>query len=91
MNNQLVEEVDLDRVHGLLIIGQDREFFSNRKKQDRKRDMNQNSAIKLRTYGAFLRKFEIQKTQGRLTTKIKNFLDTRADLFAPKSGISSKK
>ena len=53
--------------------------------------MNQNSAIKLRTYGAFLRKFEIQKTQGRLTSKIKNFLDTRTDLFAPKSGISSKK
>ena len=91
VNNQLAEEVDPDRVHGLLIIGQDREFFGNRKKQDRKRDMNQNSAIKLRTYGAFLRKFEIQKNQGRLTTKIKNFLDTRSDLFAPKSGIIPKK
>lgn len=75
VSNQLIESVDPERVHGLLIIGQDREFFSNRHKQERKRDMNQGSAVKVRTYGAFLRKFGNQKSQGWLTTKIKNILD----------------
>jgi hypothetical protein len=75
VSNKLVDEVDPDSVHGLFIIGQDREFFSNRKKQERKRDFNQNSAIKIRTYGAFLRKFHSQKQHGWLTTKIKGLLD----------------
>jgi hypothetical protein len=74
-SNKLAEEVDPDSVHGLLIIGQDREFFGNRLKQERKRAINQNSSVKLRTYGAFLRKFGNQKDQGWLATKIKNLLD----------------
>ena len=73
--NQLVDEVNPDSINGLLIIGQDQEFFQNRKKQDRKRDINQNSSIKLRTYGAFLRKFGRQRNQPWLTVKIKNLLD----------------
>ncbi len=75
VSNQLADQVDPESIHGLFIIGQDREFFSNRKKQERKRDMNQNSAIKIRTYGAFLRKFYSQKQNGWLTTKIKGLLD----------------
>lgn len=78
ISNQLADKVDLDRVHGLLIIGQDREFFGNRRKQDRKRELNQDSAITLRTYGAFLRKFGDLKPEGWLTNKIKNFLDSRS-------------
>jgi hypothetical protein len=73
--NKLAEEVDPESIHGLFIIGQDREFFSNRKKQERKRDLNHNSVTKLRTYGAFLRKFHSQKQNGWLTTKIKDLLD----------------
>jgi hypothetical protein len=73
--NKLAEEVDPASIHGLFIIGQDREFFSNRKKQERKRDFNQNSSTKIRTYGAFLRKFHNQKQHGWLTTKIKSILD----------------
>lgn len=91
VSNQLATEIDPDRMHGLFIIGQDREFFSNRKKQDRKRDMNQNSAIKLRTYGAFLRKFDNQKRQGWLTTKIKIFLDAHTEQLVPKSVDRIKK
>lgn len=75
VSNQLVDEVTPDCVQGLLIIGQDREFFSNRRKQEYKRDMNQNSQIKVRTYGAFLRKFSNQKSQGWLAAKIKHILD----------------
>jgi hypothetical protein len=78
ISNQLAQEIDRDRVHGLFIIGQDREFFGNRRKQERKRDLNQGSAIKLRTYGAFLRKFGDRKPEGWLTTKIKNLLDSRS-------------
>jgi hypothetical protein len=73
--NKLTEEVDPESIHGLFIIGQDREFFSNRKKQERKRDLNHNSSIKIRTYGAFLRKFHGQKQHGWLTTKIKGLLE----------------
>lgn len=75
VNEQLVEIVDSDRIHGLLIIGQDREFFRNPLKQNRKRDINQNSSVKLRTYGAFIRMYGRHKHQNSLTTKIKNFLD----------------
>jgi hypothetical protein len=75
VSNQLVDQVDPDSVHGLLIIGQDREFFGNRQKQARKRDINQNSAVKLRTYGGFLRKFDRQRSQSWLTTKIQTLLD----------------
>ena len=74
VNEQLVEVVDPDRIHGLLIIGQDREFFRNLK-QNCKRDINQNSAVKLRTYGAFIRMYGKHKHQNSLSTKIKNFLD----------------
>jgi hypothetical protein len=75
LNNKLVEEVDSDRIHGLLIIGQDREFFRNRKKQERKRDINQTSSIKLRTYGAFLRKFDRAQPKNWLKTSVNNLLD----------------
>jgi hypothetical protein len=75
VSNQLVDRVDPDCVQGLLIIGQDREFFRNRRKQERKRNMNQNSQIKVRTYGAFLRKFGNQKSQNWLTAKIEHLLD----------------
>jgi hypothetical protein len=74
-SNKLADEIAPDCIRGLLIIGQDREFFGNRSKQERKRDLNKDSAIKLRTYGAFLRKFGSQKNQGWLTTKIKHLLD----------------
>jgi hypothetical protein len=57
VENQLIEEVSTDRVRGLVIIGQDKEFFQNSKKQERKRDINQNTSIDLRTYGAFSRSF----------------------------------
>jgi hypothetical protein len=73
--NHLVEIVDADRIHGLLIIGQDKEFFGNRKKQERKRDINQNSPIKLRSYGAFLRKFNKEDRQNWLNTPVNNLLD----------------
>ena len=75
VNEQLIEAVDPEQIHGLLIIGQDREFFRNPVKQDRKRDINQNSSVKLRTYGAFLRMFRKYKHQNSLTNKIKNLLD----------------
>jgi hypothetical protein len=75
VSNQLAQEVEPDSIHGLLIIGQDREFFEDRRKQDRKRELNQGSSIKLRTYGAFLRKFGNQRSQGWLASKIKNLLD----------------
>jgi hypothetical protein len=91
VSNRLAEEIDPKQMHGLFIIGQDREFFSNRKKQEKKRDMNQNSEIKLRTYGAFLRKFDSQKRHGWLTTKIKTFLDTHTDQIVPKSVDRIKK
>jgi hypothetical protein len=75
LSNKLVEEVNPDRIHGLLIIGQDTEFFQNPKKQSRKRNINQNSPVKLRTYGAFLRKFDKKKQQSWLITKLGNFLN----------------
>ncbi|WP_373542794.1 hypothetical protein [Chamaesiphon sp.] len=73
-SNQLIDNVDADRIHGLLIIGQDREFFDNPKKQIRKRDINRNSSVKLRTYGGFLRKFDKQKKIDWLTTPIADLL-----------------
>jgi hypothetical protein len=75
LSNKLVEEVNPDRIHGLLIIGQDTEFFQNSKKQTRKRNINQNSPVKLRTYGAFLRKFDKKKQQSWLLDKLSNFLN----------------
>ncbi|WP_146138163.1 hypothetical protein [Chamaesiphon polymorphus] len=74
VNNQLAEEVNPDRIHGLLIIGQDTEFFHNRKKQERKRDINKNSPIKLRTYGAFLRNFQKEKSNSWLNTPVVDLL-----------------
>ena len=75
LSNKLVDKVNPDRVHGLLIIGQDQEFFQNPKKQDRKREINQKSSVKLRTYGAFLRKFDRQKNQSWLISKLGNLLN----------------
>ena len=73
-SNQLIDKVDADRIHGLLIIGQDREFLDNPKKQLRKSDINRNSSVKLRTYGGFLRKFDKQKKIDWLTTPITDLL-----------------
>jgi hypothetical protein len=75
LSNQLVDEVDSSRIYGLLIIGQDREFFRDRKKQERKRDINQSSSVKIRTYGAFLRKFEKSRDKNWLKIAIGNLLD----------------
>jgi hypothetical protein len=75
VENQLIEEVNPDRIHGLVIIGQDKEFFRNRKKQERKRDINQNSAIDLRTYGAFLRSFNKDKQDSWLQTPVSSLFD----------------
>ena len=75
ISNGLVESVNLERLYGLMVIGQDRDFFRNREKQARKREINQNSSIQLRTYGAFLRRFQRQKQLGWLDNLIKNFLN----------------
>jgi hypothetical protein len=75
VSNQLIDEVNPDSIHGLLIIGQDREFFRNPKKQERKRDINQNSPVKLRTYGAFVRKYEKQNHKNWLNTPVNDLLD----------------
>ncbi len=58
LSNGLAEKVKPKNIKGLLIIGQEREFLKNSAKQDRKREINQNSSIKLRTYGAFLRRYQ---------------------------------
>ncbi|WP_310421878.1 hypothetical protein [Chamaesiphon sp. VAR_48_metabat_135_sub] len=75
LSNKLLEEVNQGRIHGLLIIGQDTEFFQNPNKQTRKRNINQNSPVKLRTYGAFLRRFENKKQHSWLINKLSNFLN----------------
>jgi hypothetical protein len=75
VTNQLSESVDPDRIHGLLIIGQDREFFRNPQKQNRKRDLNHKSAIKLRTYGAFLRKFDRERNKNWLNMPVSDLVD----------------
>ncbi len=74
VNSQLVESVDPATIRGLLIIGQDREFFTDSRKQDRKRDINRNSPIKLRTYGGFLRKIGKEK-KSWLSTPVNELLD----------------
>jgi hypothetical protein len=58
LSNGYAEKVKPKNIRGLLIIGQDREFTKNSAKQARKREINQNSSIKLRTYGAFLRSYQ---------------------------------
>lgn len=75
IENQLIEEVNPDQINGLLIIGQDKEFFRNPKKQERKRDINKNTAIDLRTYGAFLRGFQKEKSDSWLQTPISALFD----------------
>ncbi len=75
VTNQLSEVVDPDTVHGLLIIGQDREFFHNPQKQNRKRDLNHKSQIKLRTYGAFLRKFDRERNKNWLNMPVSDLVD----------------
>ena len=73
VRNKLIRSVDPDTVYGLMIIGQDKEFTRNKEKQSRKRDMNENSAIQLRTYGAFLRRYRRQKRFASLTKLVKKF------------------
>jgi hypothetical protein len=75
VTNQLTEVVDPDTVHGLLIIGQDREFFHNPHKQNRKRELNHKSPIKLRTYGAFLRKFDRERNKNWLNMPVRDLVD----------------
>ncbi len=75
ISNGLIQSVDPERLYGLMIIGQDRDFFRNREKQARKREVNQKSSIQLRTYGAFLRRFNRQKKLGWLDNLIQNFLN----------------
>jgi hypothetical protein len=74
IDNQLAEEVNADRIHGLVIIGQDKDFFDDRKKQERKRDINKNSPIKLRTYGAFLRNFNKDKNDSWFNMPVTDLL-----------------
>ncbi|WP_309741157.1 hypothetical protein [Chamaesiphon sp. OTE_20_metabat_361] len=73
--NKLNESVEPNNVHGLLIIGQDREFFHNPQKQNRKRELNHKSAIKLRTYGAFLRKFDRERNKNWLNMPVSTLVD----------------
>ena len=75
VRNQLIDAVAPDAIHGLLIIGQDREFFHNPHKQERKRNLNQNSPIKLRTYGAFLRKFDRERNKNWLNMPVSDLVD----------------
>ncbi|WP_310489399.1 hypothetical protein [Chamaesiphon sp. VAR_69_metabat_338] len=75
VENQLIEEVNPEQIRGLVIIGQDKEFFRNRKKQERKRDINQTSSIALRTYGAFLRGFNKGKQESWLQTPVTALFD----------------
>jgi hypothetical protein len=75
VENQLIEEVSIDQINGLLIIGQDKEFFRNPQKQERKRDINKNSASDLRTYGAFLRSFNKGKQDSWLRTPVMAIFD----------------
>jgi hypothetical protein len=74
IDNQLAERVKPDRIQGILIIGQEKEFSQDRKKQERKRDINKNSPIKLRTYGAFLRNFQKEKSTSWLNTPVADLL-----------------
>ncbi len=74
LKNGFAEKVDPKSIKGLLIIGQDREFLKNPAKQDRKRDINQNSPIKLRTYGAFIRNYHRQN-RGWLLASIDKIID----------------
>jgi hypothetical protein len=61
LSNKIIDQVIQEHVYGLLIIGQDREFFRNHAKQKLKREINQNTALRLRTYGSFLRHLARQK------------------------------
>jgi hypothetical protein len=63
LEKKLVKEINPASIHGLLIIGQDRDFFRHPKKQSLKRDLNQKTALQIRTYGAFLRKFDKEKNR----------------------------
>jgi hypothetical protein len=75
VENQLIEEVSPNQIRGLVIIGQDKEFFRNRKKQERKRDINKNTSIDLRTYGAFIRSFNKGKQDSWLQTPVAALFD----------------
>jgi hypothetical protein len=58
LSNGYAEKIKPKNIRGLLIIGQEKDFLKNPAKQSRKREINQNSSIKLRTYGAFLRSYQ---------------------------------
>jgi hypothetical protein len=75
ISNGLIDAVDSKRLYGIMIVGQDRDFFRNPEKQALKREINQNSSIQLRTYGAFLRRFKRQNKLGWLENLIQNFLN----------------
>ncbi len=75
VSNGLIESINIKHLYGLLIIGQDRDFFRNPEKQALKREINQKSSIQLRTYGAFLRRFKRQSKLGWLDNLIQNFLN----------------
>jgi hypothetical protein len=75
VENKINESIEQNAVHGLLIIGQDREFFQNPQKQNRKRELNHKSAIKLRTYGAFLRKFDRERNKNWLNMPVSTLVD----------------
>jgi hypothetical protein len=66
LKNKLVDEIVQDRIYGLLIIGQDKEFFRNPRKQERKRDLNENTPLKIRTYGSFVRHLDRKNKQSWL-------------------------
>lgn len=74
VSNALAESIPAENIHGLLIIGRDDDFFNNRQKQIRKRDINKNSSVKLRTYGAFLRRYDAQKNTNVLVASIERAL-----------------
>jgi hypothetical protein len=69
IDNGMADKVKAKSIKGLLIVGQDQEFLKNSLKQDRKREINQTSSIKIRTYGAFLRSYK-RSNQGWLLDTI---------------------
>ncbi len=69
IDNGMADKVKSKSIKGLLIVGQDQEFLKNSLKQERKREINQTSSIKIRTYGAFLRSYK-RSNQGWLLDTI---------------------
>jgi hypothetical protein len=57
LSNKMVDRIVQEKIYGLLIIGQDREFSKNPEKQKLKRDINQKTSLRVRTYSSFIRHF----------------------------------